>query len=185
MSCADPVNETDGAPACSKKPSTNKKKKTKYSPKDDKPKRKQENVKSKVSRSGKRKKAQKTNLREPATKYAGDMSNTSLRITRESRRKALSFGLDKTGDARQGDYQPLVPFGNLHVEIGADYQPLLQFRNLHLASVKQHRRPLFLMPGGGNRQPSDAGQGDYQPLVQFGNMHVEIGAYYQHLFERG
>ncbi|CAH2074154.1 unnamed protein product [Thlaspi arvense] len=154
-----------------KKPSTNKKKYLPKVLKDDKPKRKEEIVKSKETGSGKKKKAQKTNLKESATKNnAGG----------KSCRKALSFDLDKTGDARQGDYQPLVPFGNLHVEIGADYQPLLQFSNLHLASVKQHRRPLFLhtylLAGGGNRQPIDARQDNYQPLVPFGNLHLASGS---------
>ncbi|CAA7033918.1 unnamed protein product [Microthlaspi erraticum] len=66
----------------------------------------QENVKGKETGSGKRKKAQNTNLKESATKkpaVTGNMSNTSPEVTLKSCRKALSFDLEKNGDARQGD----------------------------------------------------------------------------------
>uniref|UniRef100_A0A1J3FB03 Transcriptional activator DEMETER n=1 Tax=Noccaea caerulescens TaxID=107243 RepID=A0A1J3FB03_NOCCA len=66
----------------------------------------QENVKGKETGSGKRKKAQNTNLKSSATKkpaVVGDMSNASPEITLKSCRKVLSFDLEKTGDARQGD----------------------------------------------------------------------------------
>lgn len=91
------------------------KRKNKFMPKvvvEGKPNRKsrkpasQGNVKGKETGSGKRKKAQNTNLKESATKkpaVVGDMSNTSPEITLKSCRKALSFDLEKTGDARQGD----------------------------------------------------------------------------------
>ncbi|CAH8270034.1 unnamed protein product [Arabidopsis lyrata] len=91
------------------------KRKKKFMPKvvvEGKPKRKprkpatQEKVNSKETGSGKRKKAQKTNLKESATKkpaHVGDMSNKSPEVTLKSCRKALNFDLEKSGDARQGD----------------------------------------------------------------------------------
>lgn len=71
----------------------------------------QEAVKPKATGTGKRKKAQKTNLKESeANKPAigGDMSNTSLEITRKSCRKALAFDLEKTGDVGLDDSEPEI-----------------------------------------------------------------------------
>ncbi|KAL1201445.1 Transcriptional activator DEMETER [Cardamine amara subsp. amara] len=91
------------------------KRKKKFMPKvvvEGKPKRKprkpatQENVKSKETGSGKRRIAQKTRLKELATKKpanVGDMSNTNPEVKLKSCRKALNFDLEKTGDAMQGD----------------------------------------------------------------------------------
>ncbi|CDY44867.1 BnaC09g50670D [Brassica napus] len=66
----------------------------------------QEPAKPKATGGGKRKKAQKTNLKESAANkpaIGGDMSNTSLEITGKSCRKALSFDLEKTGDVGLDD----------------------------------------------------------------------------------
>ena len=66
----------------------------------------QEAAKHKATGGGKRKKAQKTNLKESAANkpaIGGDMSNTSLEITGKSCRKALSFDLEKTGDVGLDD----------------------------------------------------------------------------------
>ncbi|CAH8379797.1 unnamed protein product [Eruca vesicaria subsp. sativa] len=63
-------------------------------------------VKPKATGSGKRKKAQKKNLKESATNkpaIGGDMSNTSLEITHKSCKKSLAFDLEKTGDVGLGD----------------------------------------------------------------------------------
>ncbi|CAN8298027.1 unnamed protein product [Cochlearia groenlandica] len=91
------------------------KRRKKFMPKvvvEGKPKRKprksssQENVKPKETRSGKRKKDQKTDLKETATKKSaivGDMSNTCPEIPQKSCRKALNFELEQNGDARHGD----------------------------------------------------------------------------------
>ncbi|XP_022549366.2 transcriptional activator DEMETER [Brassica napus] len=66
----------------------------------------QEAVKPKATGGGKRKKAQKTNLKESAANkpaIGGVMSNTSLEVTGKSCRKALSFDLEKTGDVGLDD----------------------------------------------------------------------------------
>ncbi|VVB13220.1 unnamed protein product [Arabis nemorensis] len=96
------------------------KRRKKFMPKvivEGKPKRKprkpatQENVKSKETGSGKRKKAQKTNLKESAAEKPAnveDMSNTIPEVTVKSCRKALNFDLEKSGDLRQGDSESEV-----------------------------------------------------------------------------
>ncbi|KAJ0267222.1 Demeter [Hirschfeldia incana] len=69
----------------------------------------QEAVKPKATGTGKRKKAQKTNLKESETnKPAIGGDNTSLEITQKSCRKALAFDLEKTGDVGLDDSEPKI-----------------------------------------------------------------------------
>ncbi|KAL0886584.1 hypothetical protein Bca101_010567 [Brassica carinata] len=71
----------------------------------------QEAVKPKATGTGKRKKPQKTNIKESETNkpaIGGDMSNKSLQITQKSCRKALTFDLEKTGDVGLDDSEPEI-----------------------------------------------------------------------------